>query len=360
MDNIFTEYNLDTIKYYTDNYEYCSYDIINDNIMNLVYSLIPSKDNKDYDKLMNLINLKNHSIISCIALASAITAYSRMIVDPFKRIPNNECYYSDTDSVFLEKPQDISHLSNDLGNMKNEIPPNGSKLDEDSNYYVTDAVFVAPKMYGYKTHDGITKSVVKGVSRDSISLEDQNKFIDHDNYIYPTNSIKRLSRTIISIKEVDFTANISGIFNKRDKIFKDNRWVDTKPISLSYVLHRRYSTNRSIDFTQNVSIKNIDYLDILNKGYYYNSQDKIIYIKDIIPIQVLIRAIYEDDHGFISYRSLTRISVIKSVVNFNEDLNSLFEVSLKFNHSAIDSSKSVTYIQVIIGCNETIIDNIVF
>jgi hypothetical protein len=38
--------------------------------------------------------------ITNVAIASAITAYARIHIDNFKRIPGNECFYSDTDSVF--------------------------------------------------------------------------------------------------------------------------------------------------------------------------------------------------------------------------------------------------------------------
>ncbi|KAJ1562921.1 hypothetical protein HK096_008490 [Nowakowskiella sp. JEL0078] len=41
---------------------------------------------------------------SNVALASAITAYSRININKYKYIPNNPAYYSDTDSIVLAKP----------------------------------------------------------------------------------------------------------------------------------------------------------------------------------------------------------------------------------------------------------------
>jgi hypothetical protein len=41
---------------------------------------------------------------SNVAIAAAITAQSRIIMDAYKRIPGNPCYYTDTDSVILRNP----------------------------------------------------------------------------------------------------------------------------------------------------------------------------------------------------------------------------------------------------------------
>ena len=48
---------------------------------------------------------------------SSITAYVRIKIDPFKRIPGNECFYSDTYSVFLQYPLSDSFINNEIGNM---------------------------------------------------------------------------------------------------------------------------------------------------------------------------------------------------------------------------------------------------
>jgi DNA polymerase elongation subunit (family B) len=55
-----------------------------------------------------------------VAIAAAITAYSRMIINNFKNLPDNEVYYSDTDSVVLSKPLPDSMINKDLGGMKLE------------------------------------------------------------------------------------------------------------------------------------------------------------------------------------------------------------------------------------------------
>lgn len=45
----------------------------------------------------------------------AITAYSRIFMYQYKVIPNNQCYYSETYSLFWEKPLDDKYISSELG-----------------------------------------------------------------------------------------------------------------------------------------------------------------------------------------------------------------------------------------------------
>nr|AAC33727.1 B type DNA polymerase [Cyclocybe aegerita] len=77
-----------------------------------------------------------------IAIASAITAYSRIQMSKFKNNPNFKLFYSDTDSVYISKELPEELVSNtELGKMKKEG-------------ICDDAVFLAPKVYGYKDING--------------------------------------------------------------------------------------------------------------------------------------------------------------------------------------------------------------
>ena len=95
-----------------------------------------------------------------VAIASAITAYGRIHMMPFKLDPS--CAYSDTDSVFTNDILKIIEESKELGMFKDEL--NGIEIEE--------AIFLGIKQYGYKFEkDGkvIEKSVFAGVPRDSLS-----------------------------------------------------------------------------------------------------------------------------------------------------------------------------------------------
>lgn len=86
--------------------------------------------NSDYKSYTN-------TVLSNIAIASAITAYARIHMIPFKL--NNDCYYSDTDSIFLGNELSSKEIGDDLGLMKDEL--NGGNIEE--------AYFLGIKQYGY-------------------------------------------------------------------------------------------------------------------------------------------------------------------------------------------------------------------
>jgi hypothetical protein len=67
------------------------------------------------------IKLNNYySLVKAnVAIASAVTSYSRIHMIPFK--VDGSCVYSDTDSVFLIKNLDSRFIGDDLGLMKDEL-----------------------------------------------------------------------------------------------------------------------------------------------------------------------------------------------------------------------------------------------
>lgn len=113
------------------------------------------------------VNFKNtfKTVKSNVAIASAITSYARLHMNPFKIA--GQIYYSDTDSVITSVKLDSLFLSEGdrvLGLMKDEL--NGLTMSE--------AYFLGIKQYGYYYIDenGIKheKSVWAGVERNSISF----------------------------------------------------------------------------------------------------------------------------------------------------------------------------------------------
>ena len=99
-----------------------------------------------------------------VGIASAITAYARILMMEYKLDPT--CAYSDTDSVFLGKDHTVSiPLSDEIGDFKDEL--DGLLIEE--------ATFLGIKQYGYKYSDksgkAIEKSVFAGVKRDTLSYD---------------------------------------------------------------------------------------------------------------------------------------------------------------------------------------------
>jgi hypothetical protein len=104
-------------------------------------------------------NLESHNVN--IAIASAITAYARIHMSQFKNNPNFNLYYSDTDSIYIDRPLSKDMISDTiLGKMKLE-------------YILNDAIFLAPKMYYLETVDGQIIYKVKGLKHEiELTLKD--------------------------------------------------------------------------------------------------------------------------------------------------------------------------------------------
>ena len=90
-------------------------DCKNDSIITeLINDVVLIREDTPYDiKESNLANL---------AIACAITSYSRIHMHKFLFVNNNDLYYSDTDSVILSKPLNESDINNKIGGFKTWTP----------------------------------------------------------------------------------------------------------------------------------------------------------------------------------------------------------------------------------------------
>jgi len=99
-------------------------------------------------------NLETHNV--SIGIAAAITAYARIHMSQFKNNPDFNLYYSDTDSIYIDKPLPEEMRSNTiLGKMKLE-------------YILKNAIFLAPKVYYLETEDGKIIYKVKGLKHEIV------------------------------------------------------------------------------------------------------------------------------------------------------------------------------------------------
>jgi DNA polymerase elongation subunit (family B) len=110
-----------------------------------------------------------------IPIASAITAYARIHMSQFKNNPDFKLFYSDTDSIYIDKP-----LSNDLvsstilGKMKLE-------------YIIKKAIFLTPKVYFLLTEDNKIIYKVKGLSHDiELTMKDFENLLIKNTFIKKT------------------------------------------------------------------------------------------------------------------------------------------------------------------------------
>jgi hypothetical protein len=147
----------DQIDFYLDNYNIKEFiDLKNDKSL-IVYSLPNIVDddkfiNKKWQKVPNI----------SVAISAFITANARLHMSQFKNNPNFNLYYSDTDSIDIDKPLPDDLVGKELGQMKLE-------------HHFTEAVYLAPKVYGSQfvnKEEKIEDLVkVKGL-KDPISFEE--------------------------------------------------------------------------------------------------------------------------------------------------------------------------------------------
>lgn len=161
-----------------------------------------------------------------ISLASAITSYSRIVMSFYKHLPGYKVFYSDTDSIDLNKPLPVEYIGKDLGKMKLEhIWKNVVYLSSKCYIGIDKEQNVYRKLKGVKVNTSQFKE-------NPIELEDLKKLLYKNNELkfYQERWYKSHQNTNIEIKEIPFT--ISSNNNKRISIMKNDIRTYTIPINL--------------------------------------------------------------------------------------------------------------------------------
>jgi hypothetical protein len=198
------------LNYYIDNFS--------------ISEIIPLKNNKilisyfDINELQNImLSNKTYSNIS-IGIASAISAYARIHMSKFKNNSDYNLFYTDTDSIFIDKPLPNKFIGKDLGQMKLE-------------YNFIEGTFLAPKVYGglYSENNqlnSITK--VKGF-KNKIDYYELKSLLNENSSLSLNQEkwFKNFSEGNISIKDQLYTLMVTA--NKRQLIYNNKQLIDTKP-----------------------------------------------------------------------------------------------------------------------------------
>ena len=179
---------------------------------------------------LDKVNYKNSiNTETAVQIASVVTAEARIYMYDFKNIKNNKCYYTDTDSIFLQHKLEEKYVNTKLG---------GFKLE----YEFYEGMFIAPKVYSITdSNNSIIKLVLKGVKVDETHeklniLEAFRNIIFNNNnfktYIFNIiNSFKRSLNKLTMHKEKHDIV-LSFPFNKRVKIFMKGVWVNTRALHI--------------------------------------------------------------------------------------------------------------------------------
>jgi DNA polymerase elongation subunit (family B) len=159
MDDNFIEVNVIHKDYFAD-FENKFFDYIIDSKILGDYYLVR------YSNTDNQLENEGLTHNVSIGIAAAITAYARIHMTQFKNNLDFNLYYSDTDSIYLDRPlPDYMVSSTELGKLKLE-----NVLDK--------AIFLAPKMYYLESEEGAIIYKVKGLKHEvELTLEDFNSLL---------------------------------------------------------------------------------------------------------------------------------------------------------------------------------------
>lgn len=188
-------------------------------------SLISITDIESIEKAQHVPTYFNTSI----GIASAITAYGRIAMSKYKNSDDFNLYYSDTDSIFIDKPLPKEAISNEIGYWKLED-------------VLKEATFLSAKLYGAITNK---LEFIKFVNGREVKVKEFTKIRGYMNAL-KYNDLKSLlkkgkyldlkqdkgfiniSKGYISFKTKSYKLVTTDL--KRRLIYKNNRLVATKPI----------------------------------------------------------------------------------------------------------------------------------
>jgi hypothetical protein len=181
-----------------------------------IENIIPLDNNKslisylDDNKYKNILLSKDSKNNISISIASAITAYARIHMTQFKNNPNIDLFYTDTDSIDINKPLPDKYIGKDLGLMKLE-------------YNFIEGTFLAPKVYGglYSNDNNLLKSItkIKGY-KNKLDYYDLKSLLNKETSLSLRQEkwFKDLSLGNITIKDQLYT--LIPTLNKRELIYK--------------------------------------------------------------------------------------------------------------------------------------------
>lgn len=162
---------------------------------------------------------KQEDLLISLPLAMFTTAYARIFMSKFKMEYQNNLYYSDTDSLYLDCSLPDEYIGPELGKFKLE-------------YQATEVVFLAPKVYSLLLPDGSEITKVKGSTVLPSFSELKELLYNQQQIKLPQERWNRnISKGNISITDTIYTLTL----NENKRIFTHNSEgiiIDTQPIKL--------------------------------------------------------------------------------------------------------------------------------
>jgi len=194
------------------------------------------------EKLIDKLKLKldltdfkqiSKTVKSNVAISAAVTAYGQIEMMKYKTLSDYNIFYTDTDSIFIDKPLPDSMVNNEIGQMKNELKTLKTNI-------IDLACFLGNKKYGlsYTDYDGKIQhlTVFAGAKRDSLTFNEimlmsQGKTVHK---LYDDVFFKDFRKMEITIKprELDLkmstSKNLFNNFYETPKIYNSFNIFDTQ------------------------------------------------------------------------------------------------------------------------------------
>ena len=189
---------------------------------------------------------------SSVQIASAVASYARILLYNYMCDTGAKLYYTDTDSIYVDRPIDPKYIGNDLGLMKNELADANYTVEKDYKYFWRDGLFLQPKVKmlrkrkclyrtrkrkdGYRlTFKGFSLKYIKNVPsyrkiwkifKTVLSKESRDKKL----YEFEQQKI-RVNMNGLKIETCIRGLKLNNNFNKRHRLYNINgKWVDTSPL----------------------------------------------------------------------------------------------------------------------------------
>ena len=186
-----------------------------------ISNVLDLQNGKELISYFNNINKEsNNKLNISIPISAAITAYARIHMSQFKTMKNTTLFYTDTDSIDIDKPLDPKFIGSELGKMKLE-------------HIFKKVIFLAPKVYGGVT-DTYEYVKVKGLKNNPITFDQLSVLLIKDKKleIVQDKWYRNISQGNITIKNEIYTLMITD--NKRKLIYNNNnRFIDTTPLIIN-------------------------------------------------------------------------------------------------------------------------------
>jgi hypothetical protein len=287
---------------------------IDENIEFIKYTTAPSDllkelNREEYNKLKSKTDLDGQLAVRNLPIAAMIPSYGSILMNPFLNDPENPCYYTDTDSLFLKYPLEDKYIGTELGKFSFK----GKALR---------AYFISPKTYCLIMEDGTVIIKCKGLNNKLLNEEHFKALLSGENVYIDTSKIftnlktgsggikpmtltikpeinnRRLRSCTIKGEGLDFDSEpyhvIDGIVNISDQPNIDNltRSITVYTALAKNIIKYNYTSNKTIPIiyigvlTRTITVyipKNIIKLDIQSNKNPLNPLPPIIADPSMIP-----------------------------------------------------------------------------